>query len=194
MNIVTRIKNKFQSKKNISNNNQISFGMDSTQSIEALKHTKSYSELLKIYVTSTKRNIHMKNCFKVVFFIITMGSLIAIVYFFYMALQYSFNNLSKFKTLNDVSIEAILSIVTVTFPAISSLIVAFIKIPQIIAEYLFNIEEDNYMNSVIKNIQDYDKSMFAMEHQIEEMLFNHKDQNIGSQDETIEKLPQKDVS
>ena len=73
--------------------------------------------------------------------------------------------------------EAILSLITVILPSISSLIVAFIKIPEIIARYLFNIKEDNYMNSVIKNIQDYDKSMFAMEHRIKELLMENKDQD-----------------
>lgn len=162
---------------------------DKPHSIEVLKHSKNYSKLLDIYVISTKRNITMKNWFKILFFIITMGSMLAIVYLFYVSLQYAFDNFAKFDNLNEISIEAILSIVTVILPAISSLIVAFIKIPEIIAHYLFNVEEDNYMNSVIKNIQDYDKAMFAMEHKIDEMLMNNKDQEPSSEDEGIEDSP-----
>ena len=45
------------------------------------------------------------------------------------------------------------------------------------------------MNSVIKNIQDYDKSMFAMEHQIDELLMNNKDQSSIVADEKIEESP-----
>lgn len=162
---------------------------DKPHSVEVLKHSKNYSKLLDIYVVSTKNNITMKNWFKILFFIITMGSMLAIVYLFYISLQYAFDNFGKFEDLNEVSIEAILSIATVILPAISSLIVAFIKIPEIIAHYLFNIEEDNYMNSVIKNIQDYDKAMFAMEHKIDELLMNNKDQTPFSEDENIEESP-----
>ena len=178
-------------------NNRITI-FDSTEikkphSIEVLKHSKNYSKLLDVYVISTKRNITMKNWFKILFFIITMGSMLAIVYLFYVSLQYAFDNFVKFDNLNEISIEAILSIVTIILPSISSLIVAFIKIPEIIAHYLFNVEEDNYMNSVIKNIQDYDKSMFAMEHKIDEMLMDNKDQEPSSEDENIEVSPIEDV-
>lgn len=112
-------------------------------SIEILKHSKNYSNLLDIYVKSTKQNITMKKWFKIFFFIVTMCSLISIVYLFYMTLQYVFNNFNKFDSLNSVTFEAILSMITVVIPAILSLIVAFIKIPEIIAQYLFNAEEDN---------------------------------------------------
>lgn len=162
---------------------------DKPHSIEVLKHSKNYSKLLDIYVTSTKRNIIMKSWFKSLFFIITMGIMLIIVYLFYDSLQYAIDNFAKFESLNEISIEAILSIITVILPVISSLIVAFIKIPEIIAQYLFNVEEDNYMNSVIKNIQDYDKAMFAMEHKIDEMLMKNKDQEPSSADDEIEDPP-----
>lgn len=166
---------------------------NSSHSDEVLKHSKNYSKLLDIYVSSTKRNIIIKSWFKILFFIITMGSMLTIVYLFYVSLQYVFNNFEKFNSLNDVTIEAILSMITVILPVISSLIVAFIKIPEIIAHYLFNVEEDNYMNSVIKNIQDYDMSMFAMEHKIDKMLTNNKDQEPILEDEGIENSPAESI-
>lgn len=130
-----------------------------------------------------------KNILKVLFFIITMGSLISVVYIFYWTLKYAFGIIDKFNDLNDISIEAVLSIVTIILPAISSLVVGFLKIPKIIAKYLFNVEEDNFMNSVIKNIQEYDKVMFAMEHKIEEILAKTKDQTIEVIDAEIEESP-----
>ena len=166
---------------------------DKPHSIEVLKHSKNYSKLLDAYVTSVKTNIFLKNLFKILFFFVTMGSMLAIIYFFYISLRYTLDNFSKFDNLNEISIEAILSILTIILPTISSLIIAFIKIPKIIARYLFNIEEDNYMNSVIKNIQDYDKSMFAMEHKIDELLMQHKDQEPSADDENIEDSPIEDV-
>ncbi|MCM1543575.1 MAG: hypothetical protein NC121_20310 [Blautia sp.] len=158
-------------------------------SLEIIKHSRNYTDLLDIYVKSTRKNISIKYWFKTIFFAVTICSLIAVIYFFYITLQYAFDNFNKFDNLNSVTTEAILSVVTVLIPAISSLIVAFIKIPQIIAEYLFNAEEDNNMNSIIKNIQDYDKSMFAMEHKIDELLVDNKDRNADVKDEHIELSP-----
>lgn len=39
---------------------EISLAQENPQSIEALKHSKSYSKLLDIYVTSTKCNVITK--------------------------------------------------------------------------------------------------------------------------------------
>lgn len=129
----------------------------------------------------------MKAWFKAVFFVVTMGSLIAVIFLFHRTLEYAFNSFDKFDTLNDITLEAVLSVIAVIVPAISSLIVAFIKIPEIIAQYLFNTKEDDNMNSIIKNIQDYDKAIFSIEQRIDELLMEHKDQ--GVEDEHIEESP-----
>lgn len=183
---IKKVKNKtFANETTISSYNE----KDKPHSIEILKHSKNYSKLLDIYVNTTRFNIIMKISFKILFFFVTMGSMLAMIYLFYISLQYAFNSFDKFDSLNDISVEAILSIITVVLPAISSLIVAFVKIPEIIAQYLFNVEEDNYMNSIIKNIQDYDKSMFAMEHKIDELLMDNKDQEPSASDDSIDDSP-----
>lgn len=160
---------------------------------EILKHSKHYSNLLDAYVDSTRENITMKKWFKIFFFIITMGSLVAVVYFFYDTLQYAFNSFDKYSDSDGITTQTILSAITVLIPSISSLIVAFIKIPEIIARYLFNTKEDEYMNLIIKNIQDYDRSMFAMEQKIDELLMDHKDQNEDVADDSIDDPPTIDV-
>ena len=166
---------KFWDKFIAAKNYNIQTGIDKTKphSSEILKHSKNYSRLLDIYVDSAKQNMTMKKWFKIIFFVVTMCSLVAVVCFFCMTLLYAFKSLNKFYNLNGITIEAILSIITVMVPAISSLIVAFIKIPEIIARYLFNAEEDNNMNLIIKNIQDYDKTMFSMEQKLDELLLNN---------------------
>lgn len=173
----------------IANINLLETERNKQHSIEILKHSKNYSDLLDIYINSTRKNLIMKRWFKIIFFVVTMCSLIAIIFFFYTALQYAFKSFDKFDNLNGVTIEAILSIVTLIIPAISSLVVAFVKIPEIIAQYLFSTEEDNNMTTIIKNIQDYDKDMFAMEHKIEELLMNNKDQSAEVEDDIIEDPP-----
>lgn len=171
------------------NNSKENFESDKPHSIEILKHSKNYSKLLDSYVVSAQQNMTMKKWFKLIFFAVTICSFIAVVYFFYLALQYAINSFDKYDNLNSVTTEAILSIISVLIPAISSLIVAFIKLPEIIAQYLFNAEEDNNMNLVIKNIQDYDKAMFSMEQKIGELLMNNKDQSEEVKDEDIEESP-----
>lgn len=164
-----------------------------TQSAEALKHSRSYSSLLSIYVKSTRFSIIIKNVLKCLFFFITMGTLVSVVFFFYFALKYVFVSLNKIEDINNISIEMVLSMVTVILPAISSLIVAFVKIPEIIAKYLFNIQEDDNMNKIIKNIQDYDKDMFAMEHKVEEALMNNKKENEELKDVDILESPKENA-
>lgn len=83
----------------------------------------------------------------------------------------------------------VLSMATIILPAISSLIVAFIKIPEIIAKYLFNTQEDDNMNKIIKNIQDYDRDMFAMEHKVEEALMLNKRKSDESKDDDMVDSP-----
>ena len=136
----------------------------------------------------------MKKWFKIIFFIVTMCSLISVVILFFLTLLYAFNSFDKFDNLNGVTMEAILSIVTIVVPAISSLIVAFIKIPEIIAQYLFNTKEDENMNLIIKNIQDYDTAMFEMEYKFDELLKDNKDQSEDVEDDVIEEPPIANVS
>lgn len=155
-------------------------------STEALKHSRSYSELLSTYVKATKRNSYIKDILKILFFIITISTLVVVVLIFYNTLNYAFDTFKNTQDINEISLEAILSVVTILLPAISSLIVAFIKIPEIIAKYLFNIKEDAYMNSIIKNIQDHDQSMFAMEHKVNVTLAENKSESL---DDSFEESP-----
>lgn len=181
------IKNRLRRRKRISKEKNIL--TEFALSTEAWQHSKSYSELLSTYVKAVKRNAWIKDILKILFFLVTMGSLVGIVYIFYKTLDYAFDFFSRVEDINEVSLEAILSVVTVILPAISSLIVAFIKIPKIIAKYLFNIQEDIYMNSIIKNIQIHDQSMFAMEHKINITLAENKKDFI---DDDFETPPNKD--
>lgn len=166
---------------------------DDTQSAEALKHSKSYSILLKTYVQTTETSAKIKNILKCLFFIITMGTMVAVVFFFYYTLRFVISSFNKIDNINNISLEMILSMATIILPAISSLIVAFIKIPEIIAKYLFNIQEDDNMNKIIKNIQDYDRDMFAMEHRVEEALMRNKRKSDKSKDDDMIDSPKEQV-
>lgn len=93
---------------------------------------------------------------------------------------------SAVKTNKDITIKSLTSVITIIVPAISSLIVALIKIPQTIAQYLFDTEEDKFMNKIIENIQHYDISMYAMENKITDLLDAEQDADNSDNDEDEE--------
>ena len=163
--------------------------MNKPHSYEALIHSKNYSRLLDAYITATEDNMRMKMWLKAFFFLITVSSMLIIAIVFYKSINYVFRIVGSFHDLNNISIEAVLSLVTIILPSVSSLLVAFIKIPKIIAKYLFNADEDYYMSLILKNIQDYDRAVFAMEQEIEELLLKNKDQEIAAADDEIEDSP-----
>ncbi len=162
---------------------------DTNQSAETLKHSQSYSFLLDFYVRSARISIIMKNLFKCIFFTIVMGILICIVVIFWNIIKYVFNSYSSLRNINDISLETILSMISLILPAISSLIVAFIKIPEVIARYLFNIKEDDNMSKIIKDIQNYDRDMFELEHKVEEALMSGRTDDSNNEDDDIEESP-----
>lgn len=107
-----------------------------------------------------------------------MGAITLIVIItkiFIQSTEYVFDLSKKLDKINDNKFEIILSVLTIILPAASSFVVAFLKIPEIIAKYLFNTEEERYMDSIIKNIQDYDREMFiATQQKIVESLLKNK--------------------
>ena len=165
--------------------------VETSHNLESIQHSLSYSNLLDVYVSSIKWNTRIKMGLKIIFFGITMGILIAVVVLFYIAINYATSYYESIKDMNKMSLEAIISVCSVLIPAISSLIVAFIKIPEIIAKYLFNQKEDNLVNSIIKNIQDYDREMYKIEHITNEMLTEQKEKIKNAEDEIIEDAPEK---
>lgn len=134
-----------------------------THSASVLQHSTIYTEILDIYVKSIQFNIHIKFFFKLFFFIATMAILGIILYYFCKVVNYTLANFSDILMLKENMLDVLTMSLSVVFPSVCSLIVALIKIPEIIAKYLFDTDEDKYMDSVIKNIQDYDKDMYGLE-------------------------------
>lgn len=158
------------------------------QSFETYKRSLYYTELMDLYVSSAKRNLIAKFIFKLIFFIISISCLIFIIFLFFCSMKYAFICLNSFDNLNDIDFESILGIFTILLPALSSLIVAFLKIPEIIAQYLFNIEEESYMSSIIKNIQDYDTGMYELQHKVDKLISENKEQSMDDLDNEIDSL------
>lgn len=113
-----------------------------------LNHSESYSDLLTNYVTNSSLSLKQKRRFKEWFFWVTLISLmLAFALFFIIVIIIVINNNSS--KVNMTALSAMLS-------SFISLLALYNIIPKIIAEYLFNIEEDKNMTEVIKSIQQYD--------------------------------------
>ena len=169
--------------------------VDTQSNKERKKHSQSYTELIEEYVKILKRNALLKLFFKTLFFVITMGILIGLTCVFSKTIFDMSNAVKKNK---DLTIKSLTSVITIVVPAISSLIVALIKIPQTIAQYLFDTEEDKFMNKIIENIQHYDLSMYAMENKITGLLDREQDVDNNDNDQNekdrLEEFQRTDVN
>ncbi len=102
------------------------------------RHNNQYSLLLEAYVDDINNKRKSKEIFKWIFFMVSMALLIG-VFILFIVLCFK----------KDDSLSIILS-------SFATLLTSIITLPQIIAKYLFNSEDEKNINTVIKNIQDYD--------------------------------------
>lgn len=158
-------------KKDVSEKTKKSHNRQKIGHLEA--HDMSNTKILGLYVNSISISLWIKNILKVMFFGVIIFILCYALYFFKYALDFTTDLIMhtlKPEGNGQISYEIILSAVTVIVPAVTSLIVAFLKLPEIIAKYLFNVKEDKYMKSIIRNIQQYDRDMYALANKVESDL------------------------
>lgn len=136
---------------------------DSTPISEFLHHTKSYSGILELYVERIRSGMRLKFVLKIFFFIITMGVLCTIVVVFCVCMFGVTDFVSEYGEDKEATVESILLVLSTAVPSVTSLVIAFIKLPEIIAQYLFDPKEDEYMTVVIKNTQDFDHKVLGMD-------------------------------
>ena len=102
---------------------------------------KIYSTILENYSKYLKDTLNSNKSNKQIFLIGLLVILLIIVIGFFICLYFLSDN--------------IIALIT----AFASVISAIIVIPTKIVEYLFNPQETQQINEVIKNIQDYDKAV-----------------------------------
>lgn len=143
---------------------------------ETIKHSESYSILINKYIENVEKNDILKRKLKERFFWVTMSILMALTAIFILAI----GALCIGVIINKVTGKFIVSIITIIAPVLSSLLVALLKIPKIIAKYLFNKKEDKSMNKLIRDIQLYDKNMIEFEYKVNMLLKNERVENDAS--------------
>lgn len=73
-------------------------------------------------------------------------------------------------------------------PLVSSfgtIIISLLKLPEIIAKYLFNPQEDESAVAIVKNIQKYDIRMYPMLHNVNEKLEEEQTDDISDEWQNI---------
>lgn len=110
-------------------------------------HNNLYSNLLEVYVKNAELSLLNKRRFKSIFFY-TCIILISLTFVALIAAII----VSLFKRNSP---QIIVTLLTTG----ASFIASFIAIPNIIAEYLFNTSDESNFTDIIKNMQDYDKSV-----------------------------------
>lgn len=140
---------------------------------ESLRHSQSYSTLIDTYIDIVGKNADLKRKLKEKFFNITMGILVVLALIFCTLIGVVCYGIVKKKITSQFTANMITALVS----AAVSLVVSLIKIPQIIAEYLFDKKEDRVMNNLIRDIQISDKEMIEFEYKMYILLKNERVEN-----------------
>lgn len=115
-----------------------------------------YSALLEAYVNNAIKNNKQKVIFKWIFLILAVIVIVSTLGGIFWGL-YIINKLTSSE--NSRLGITIANCITAVLTAIVPFITVMYVIPEIIAKYLFNTEDEKNMAEIVKSIQDYDKSL-----------------------------------
>lgn len=128
--------------------NEMNFSNAETN--EEFNRSKKYTSLLEKYVTNAEKSLGLKLILKTIFFFGIILILLALIISFITITIYSVKNINVLST--DDRIMLILPFVS----SLSTTLVALCKLPEIIAQYLFNPEEEKSIIEIIGKMQVYD--------------------------------------
>lgn len=138
---------------------------------EYRKHTKKYTKILGNYAVYTKSSNDMKTCYKKIFFWAVMGILFALAAVFLYSVHGAFEVMKALPDTKDkIPMENIVGAAAAVISSSVTVLAAVLKLPKIIAEYLFNPEEDKGMAQVIGQIQKNDTDMYSIESKLERQM------------------------
>lgn len=144
-----------------------------------IEHGNQYTDLLKFYIKNVRISNILKIVLKISFFIIIILIMVVLSLFFGYSIYKSFEIIDNLDILQDNSkhnsIESIIGVIGTLISSFTTLLVSIIKLPEIIAKYLFNRKEEAHMSKIIENIQNYDVQIYSIEKEAKE--FAKKQQN-----------------
>lgn len=153
----------------------INSALDTENNSEYKEHAKKYTDFLEEYKSYTKNSNNLKDKYKRIFFWIITVILCILVLLFFASVCIGFIGIVVIVILEKESVEVIAGIITTVASSFSAALVALFKLPKIIAEYLFNKEEEDSMVKIIEQIQQYDRNMYALEKDVERKLMENSE-------------------
>lgn len=142
---------------------------------EYLEHTKRYTDLLDTFNKNIKSSNNLKNKLKASFFCFIVLLMMALTILFIYSVIKCFEIIKDVNSYRMVSVENIIGPIISIIPSLVTMLTSLVKLPKIIAEYLFNSQEDKDMVSLIEKIQSYDVQMYSLENDIENLLMKKQD-------------------
>lgn len=127
------------------------------------KYTQAYVGILDTYKEQISNSVNKKNQLKEKFFSVIKGIMITLVVLFVVILLCSFVIFGIMIICKYQSVSVITGAITAMLSSFATMLVSIFKLPQIIADYLFNKDEDNQMIEIIKNIQQYEIDAVKLE-------------------------------
>ena len=139
---------------NLSNYNKTDDALEWNDQFHLAKHNGKYTELLACYVDSYKNSWESKNSSRKCMFCVCVVILIMVsavsLFVVGSAAVYAFWSHGDF-----------VSIIPAVSGAVVALVGGFMTIPDIIAKYLYNADEEKYLADIIGKIQEYDSRIRA---------------------------------
>lgn len=127
------------------------------------KYTDAYVGILNTYRTQIEKSITKKNELKDKFFKVIRFVMIVLIVLFVISIIGSFFIFWTMIKLEYQSVAVITGAITAMMSSFATMILSIFKLPKIIGDYLFNKEEDQLMNEIIKNIQTYEIDAVRLE-------------------------------
>lgn len=145
------------------------------------KHTKKYTKLLKNYTIHTEFSNELKITYKKIFFWIIIIIMGAMTIAFIVSLYKAFDIITYLSvTRMPIPTESIVGIMTAVVSSFVTMLVSLFKLPEIIAQYLFNPKEDENMAAIIGHIQTYDIGMYTIEKKLEEKYMKEFEKKVNN--------------
>lgn len=127
------------------------------------KYTDAYVGILNIYKAQIEKSITKKNELKDKFFNVIRLVMLILMGLFVVSVIWSFVVFWRMISQQYQSVAVITGAITAMMSSFATMILSIFKLPKIIADYLFNKEEDQLMNEIIKNIQAYEIDAVKLE-------------------------------
>jgi len=152
------------------------------------KYTSAYVEILNSHAFQIKESVTKKNELKTKFLQLITVIMLLLTILFIGSVYFSFKAFESMIINDYESVSVIVGAVTGMITTLSTMILSIFKLPEIVANYLFNKEEDKQMIEINKNIQTYELEAVKLE-KLEIIKQEKELANTENSDSPLERSP-----